>query len=299
MHNAMLRDRPLTVAARIIEKLTMSLDINIVKSELNNLSIPAQLYFFPSINSTNTFLKEKQSDYPLEICIADEQTHGRGQGNNIWHSPPAANIYCSTKWRLPLNPNMLSGLSLAVGLAIVNTIQKVIQSVKRGISGTPRDPSLYAWEDVLCDLHLKWPNDVLWQHKKLAGILIEIIPALNGHVTIVIGIGLNVNVNFANDIWCSLADITKTSWNRTRLLIELIKQLQQILQAFCVHGFSYFKDIWNKFDYLKDKKITLTTPKEILYGVGQGVNDAGYLLLKNAMGEIKAFNYGKVALFPF
>src|SRR3990167_1780942 len=116
-----------------------------------NVNIPLQLHLFDSIDSTNRFLKDLIPNNGIDVCCAESQTHGRGRFGRTWYSPFGENIYFSIRWHFNRPFSQLSGLSLVVSMAIMAVLQDLnIQGVQ-----------------------IKWPNDLLWQDKKLCGSLIE------------------------------------------------------------------------------------------------------------------------------
>ena len=224
------------------------------------------LHVLASVDSTNRFLKNQAYTPGFTLCTSETQTSGRGRFARPWHSPFGDNIYCSLAWRFEGDPSNLSGLSLVVSLAVHAAIQQL------------------KTDHVSKDILIKWPNDLLWQNKKLAGILIEMTGEGNGNTDVIIGIGLNVNAIAEKNTpidkpWCALRDILEQSINRNALLALLITQLDQHLQEFSKQGFQAYQAAWQALDYLFDRTITVSKPKGTLTGRAQGVDKAGYLRL--------------------
>lgn len=229
----------------------------IVLEEALKLKTPYRLHLFAGIDSTNRYLKSLPADEYLHICSAEKQSQGRGRFGRYWHSPCAENIYCSSRW--PLFRSDLSGLSLVVGLVIITVLQDL------GIQ----------------DLQVKWPNDILWKGKKLAGILIEVIEN-----QAIIGIGININADtLANPLperlWCSLFEITGQYFDRNRIIAPLVMKLEACLQRFRQKGFEDFMAEWQTFDFLANKKIKISHPSGILEGFSRGVLPTGELILED------------------
>ncbi len=240
---------------------------------------PIDCHAFASIDSTNRFLRTIPAKPQMTCCIAEAQTKGRGRFGRHWHSPFGENIYCSLSMHIEGDPSHLSGLSLVVSLAMHSVLQ--------------------AYTDK--SIAIKWPNDLLWEHQKLAGTLIEMTAEGNSGTDIIIGMGLNINSISASQTsidrpWCSLRDITQQSFDRNQLIIELIKTLKIELQVFLQAGFQGFQARWNALDYLKNQEITVSKPTEKITGVGCGVSKAGYLLLKDKKGAMHTFSSGDTTL---
>jgi BirA family transcriptional regulator, biotin operon repressor / biotin---[acetyl-CoA-carboxylase] ligase len=236
-------------------------------------------HLFASLDSTNRFLKTQPTSTSLSCCISEAQTMGRGRFGRHWHSPFGENIYCSFAWHSDGDPSHLSGLSLVVSLAIHATLKPYTTS----------------------SIAIKWPNDLLWHDKKLAGTLIEMTAESHGGTDLIIGIGLNINTQTQDDKtlerpWCSLRDIVGHSLDRNILIAELIIQLNQHLNRFNQAGFSDFHEQWDTYDYLKQRMVTLTKPSGTLTGKVLGVNDAGYLLLKDEHGITHTLSSGDTSL---
>lgn len=245
-----------------------------------NFKKPYELHCFPTIDSTNQFLNNLPTNQQLILCCAEEQTAGRGRFGRQWNSPFGENIYFSGRWRLAGHLKQLSGLSLVVGLAIIESVKK--HTINEAIL-------------------IKWPNDLFWQDKKLGGILIELNGELHGTIDITIGIGLNVNTSsttshLSDKPWCSLLDITGISFDRNALIADLIVILNHYLDQFLKLGFETFKSAWEKVDYLKNQWITVSNPNGKLSGYAQGVNEQGLLCLKDNQGTMHYVSAGEATL---
>lgn len=246
------------------------LDEQQIRTELkaNSWNKPINIHLFTSIDSTNRFLKDLPISSTLDICSAELQTQGRGRFGRNWHSPFGENIYCSSRWSLQGDLTKLSGLSLVTSLAIVTTLKEFNDSAP---------------------IKIKWPNDILWNDKKLCGSLIEIIAESNATAQIIIGIGLNVNSDTLHNPlpdkpWCSLYEITQRRQNRNKLIAHLIINLDRYLDQFINQDLSIFMGEWHQHDYLIDKQITVHQAFESLSGVACGINHSGQLILKNDEG---------------
>ncbi|VEB38578.1 bifunctional biotin--[acetyl-CoA-carboxylase] ligase/biotin operon repressor BirA [Legionella cherrii] len=233
---------------------------------------PFKLHLFTTIDSTNRYLKDLPLSNSVDICCAEIQTQGRGRFGRHWHSPFGENIYCSSRWNLNYDLAKLSGLSLVTSLAIVATLNEL---------------------DLSSNIKIKWPNDILWDNKKLCGSLIEILAESNGNVQVIIGVGLNVNTDTQNSPlpdkpWCSLYEMTQKHFDRNVLIAKLITHLEYYLIKFIHHDLNFFMDEWSKSDYLFGKKIKVTQSSNTLSGLACGINDSGQLIVEDDDG-IKHF----------
>lgn len=176
----------------------------IPKSLLYTLQITQQ------VDSTNRLAAELASQGSARTCIvlAEQQLAGRGRRGRKWISPFARNIYCSLVWEFNSGVAALEGLSLAVGVSVVRALHAI------GIN----------------DAALKWPNDVLHNQRKLAGVLLEITGDISDRCQVVIGIGINVEMSRVMDVavidqpWTDAATAAGKYVSRNELAANLITQ---------------------------------------------------------------------------
>ncbi len=252
------------------------LDKEKILSKLSNeFKSKVVLEVFDTISSTNDYLlkKEKNKNKDIKICVAEEQTKGRGRRGKSWISPKFKNIYFSLNSYLKKED--LSGLSIAVALSVSEVLTKInVMSL------------------------IKWPNDLLVGNKKICGILIE--TAKVGELTkVVIGIGINVNMEYSELIdqeWTSIKLEKKQSVDRNSIITEMINQLCITLNKFEQEEFDYFLKKFTSFDLLKDKEFSLKDkPKETF--IGKGIDNKGLLIAQNLKDQrIVKFSSGEVSL---
>jgi len=259
-----------------------------IRSQLtHNLNQALNLQILASVDSTHRFLKHHNLKPGLTLCVAETQTHGRGRFARPWHSPLGDNIYCSLAWHFSGRPSKLSGLSLVVSLAVHAAIQALIQEQNLGHADS--------------HIAIKWPNDLLWDNKKLAGILIELTGEGSDNTHVIISIGLNVNASTEKKTpidqpWCALRDIVKQNIDRNTLLALLITQLDQYLQGFSRYGFEAYQAQWQALDYLLGRSITVSTSQETRTGRAHGVDIAGHLQLIDEHGVTHTLLSGDASL---
>ena len=252
------------------------LDKEKILSKLSNeFRSKVVLEVFDTISSTNDYLlrKEKNKNKDIKICIAEEQTKGRGRRGKSWISPKFKNIYFSLNSYLKKED--LSGLSIAVALSVSKVLTKInVMSL------------------------IKWPNDLLVGNKKICGILIE--TAKVGELTkVVIGIGINVNMEYSELIdqeWTSIKLEKKQSVDRNSIITEMINQLCITLNKFEQEEFDYFLKRFTSLDLLRDKEFTLKDkPNETF--IGKGIDNKGLLIAQNLKDQrIVKFSSGEVSL---
>jgi len=256
------------------------LDQKKIKSALRTKSITIEM--LEKVDSTNNYLKQfcGQTNRTM-ACIAETQTNGKGRFQRNWHSPFGQNIYLSLLYPINKEIGELSGLSLIVGLAICSIIETQCHLP---------DP-----------LVIKWPNDIICNHKKLAGTLIEIQAETHAGCHLIVGVGINVNLERdadkkINQRWTSIKKITQQYQDRNNLCAALIDNLILYLKRFEKNGMGDFLSEWREKDYLLNQIIRLKSNRQEFKGQGLGINEHGHLLLKLPDGEIKAFASGDTAL---
>lgn len=266
-----------------LTKTIMPLDEERIRYFLQKKSFSEALNFhlYASVNSTSQFLKELAKSPMIEICCAEKQTQGRGRFGRPWMSPFGENIYFSSRWQLTSCLSRLSALSLVVSLALWASLPAVIQQATR----------------------VKWPNDLLWNNKKLAGILIEVLGETHGTTQVIIGVGLNVNTAtqespLSPQPWCSLYEITGKQFDRNQLIANLIWQLHNYIQEFLQADFRLFMDRWQQVDYLNQQWIEVSQAGGSLKGKACGVNELGQLCLKDTEGKTHYLSSGDTSLKP-
>ncbi|WP_353572486.1 biotin--[acetyl-CoA-carboxylase] ligase [Candidatus Albibeggiatoa sp. nov. BB20] len=234
----------------------------------------SKVIILPSIESTNTYLLDYPTDKPI-ACLAEYQTQGRGRRGKQWLSPYASGICLSVKYRYS-NPNIpLSCLSLALSIAVARFLYTL------GIS----------------DVVVKWPNDIWWQERKLAGLLVETRLVNKNCYDIVVGIGLNVRIPYVDieQAWIDLQTILPQHVSRNDVASHLIEHILMTLQHYEQHGFHSYLADWPRFDFLQGKKIKLLTTSGTITGQACGIDEQGALLVKVGQ-KIKPFYSGEVSV---
>ncbi|MAY41801.1 MULTISPECIES: bifunctional biotin--[acetyl-CoA-carboxylase] ligase/biotin operon repressor BirA [unclassified Neptuniibacter] len=232
-----------------------------------------------SVTSTSELaMKASQAeDCHGRLFLAEQQTAGRGRRGRDWVSPYGRNLYFSLVWRFEQGIAAVEGLSLLVGIAIVRAMEKM------NIEG----------------VQLKWPNDLLYQGKKLAGILLEVHGEASGQCQVVIGVGINAEmpqeVGAAIDQpWTDLKTIMG-GVSRNKLMAEVLNELAVGLTEFQQSGFSVLVDEWQARNAMQEQQITLQIGNDLVEGVCKGVNASGALLLESGEG-VKAYHGGEISI---
>lgn len=222
--------------------------------------------------------------------IAHKQTAGKGRAGRSWLANPEDSLCFSLAFPFKRTPAELSGLSLLVGLAVISGIAQAC------------DLSESKLHEL--GLRLKWPNDLLLNNAKLAGILIEGGQAKAGDSTwMIIGVGINlrnaekIESNLDNGLRASsLSQITDSLPDVEYLWLKLIASLERRLTEFDLHGFKPCMESWMKWDAYRDQAVCISgAGKDAVYGITRGVDESGALLLQQENKTV-AIHAGDVSL---
>jgi BirA family biotin operon repressor/biotin-[acetyl-CoA-carboxylase] ligase len=267
-----------------LDKPLELLDAKQINSALNAQShtLIERLEIAQHIASTNSYLVDlgEQNQTGI-VCFAEQQSAGKGRRGRHWVSPFGSNIYLSILWRYELNgPAALSGLSLAVGVAVIRVLKNM------GIDA----------------VGLKWPNDLISQGKKLGGILIEVSGESAGPCTAVVGLGLNVHLPASqaaaqiSQAWTDLTQLLgQNTVSRNQLAAALLNELLPVIAHFENTGLSAYLSEWRRYDCLKGQAALLFVGSQTFAGTVLGVDDNGLLLFEKTDGTEQAFASGEVS----
>ncbi|NOY61715.1 MAG: bifunctional biotin--[acetyl-CoA-carboxylase] ligase/biotin operon repressor BirA [Gammaproteobacteria bacterium] len=250
-------------------------------------AIPAQLSthlnaveVHDEIDSTNSYLMQRAQNGAASgtVCLAEYQRSGRGRRGRQWISPFGSSIYLSLLWRFPVGPEQLGGLSLAAAVAVTRALHDVGAR----------------------NIGLKWPNDVICEQRKLAGILLELNGEASGASNVVIGIGINVNMppTASGEIdqpWTDLTSICSNPVSRNQLTGLLIGHLLETLTTYQQQGLTPFINAWCQADILADQRVELHMHDKTITGTARGIDNDGALLLDCA-GKLQRHQCGEVSL---
>ena len=227
-----------------------------------------ECYFFESIDSTNSYLASTKYSTKPQICITREQTKGKGQHGRNWVSQKDGSIIFSM--RKSFNEGMnLNGLSLIAGMAIIKSIEAECQ---------------------LSGLKIKWPNDIYYGDKKLAGILMENTHYKSNQLLLV-GVGINyqlVDTNEIDEPWVDLSRILNKLPNFQQLTAKIINNILFFLEDFQINGLSNLLSEWHHYDMLKGVRIKFRESNIELQGQIDGITHQGALkvLTKDGVKEL-------------
>lgn len=243
------------------------------------------LQVLDAVDSTNRYLMQAstQGVAHATCAVAHIQTQGRGRRGRDWVSRLGASLTFSVLWRFNLGAAALTGLSLAVGLALARAMRNL---------GVPQ-------------VQLKWPNDLVVVQAgvlhKLGGILIELQGDMEGPSAAVIGVGINLNLagDIVDKIDQAVTDLTRLRgqpMNPNQVLAEVLVALAQVLNEFERNGFAALKAEWSAVHALHEAPVTLLMPDaKQIKGRVLDVAEDGQLIVETAEG-VQKFSAGEISL---
>lgn len=238
-----------------------------------------EIEVLPRVDSTNEYLRQAVArGIPSgHVVLAEQQSAGRGRRGHRWVSPFGANLYFSISWRFDLSAMELSGLGIAVAVTLVKSLSKFAP-----------------------DLGIKWPNDILWQDQKLAGILLEFQGEVHGPAAVVIGVGINIAMpdesgQEIEQAWVDLNTIVGESVSRHQVAVIVIDELLQTMATFQQHGLPPFLQQWSEWDLLNGQLMNVMLDNQIITGIGRGIDPGGAILVESN-GKLSRYMAGEVSL---
>jgi len=236
--------------------------------------IGKEIYYFPELKSTNIMAKEKALYRAEEIdegtlIIAERQSAGKGRLGREWFSP-AGGIWLSIILYPKLSPSYISRITLMTAVAVVKAIKICTQ----------------------IESQIKWPNDILINEKKVCGILTEMSAELDIINWVVVGIGINVNIDlrkFPEDIQentISLKEFSGKEVSRVKLAQVFFQEFEKYYEILKRRGFSSILKEWKLYSHTLGKKIKVDMGERIITGEAVDINEEGALILKKENGKL-------------
>ncbi|MFC4617780.1 biotin--[acetyl-CoA-carboxylase] ligase [Camelliibacillus cellulosilyticus] len=231
------------------------------------------IVYEPSMSSTQKVAHHLAEDGAEEgtLIVTDEQTEGRGRLGRHWDSGANRGIWMSLILRPSLQLKKIPPLTLLAAVAVVKAINKVTQTA----------------------CAIKWPNDILYDGKKLVGILTEMQAEEQTARAVILGIGMNVNTRIEQfpenlrSVATSLYEITGKDQSRVQLIQSILKELEDLYHLYLTNGFAPIKLMWESYALCLGRVIHARTVQgDVIKGMAKGISEEGVLLLEDANGEI-------------
>lgn len=242
-------------------------DIDLIKRELSGIKLVSDIVYFDETGSTNTAAKQLKTD---SLVIAEYQSSGKGRFERKWESEKGSNLTFSIRKKIEIPADKISYINFFFSCYIFETIKELIKE-----NG---DTSL---------LTIKWPNDILYNGKKICGILVESNLSKN---VFIIGIGININQeNFPSHLNAvSLYNITGIKSDISGTLVRLVKKFD--------HNFPSLQKCEQSL-FEKWKNHSLITAKDIIITSEDNKLESAKVLDLQEDGGIKVLLNGKESVF--
>lgn len=240
-----------------------------------------KVHYYDKTSSTNTCIKRLGEDGALHgtLVVADQQTAGRGRRGRAWESPSGGSIYMSILLRPDMSSAKAPMLTLVMALSIVEAIKECV-----GLA-----------------VQIKWPNDLVFNGKKLVGILTEMSTEIDYINYVVIGTGINVNIQSFPE---ELSDKATSLRAETGHMVKRSKIIAAIMKQFEVHYEKFLKTMdmqglmekYNSFLVNYDREVRVLGAKIQYNGHALGINERGELLVRRKDGTVEAVFAGEVSV---
>jgi len=221
--------------------------------------------------STNKTIVSQQSDSNYTVLLSESQTDGSGRRQKKWVSPLGENIYCSIKFQIE-NSNNIHFIPLLTAVSICKSLQKI---------GIP-------------DCQIKWPNDLYLEDKKFGGILVESRYNIDLGHTIIVGIGLNINMDSNHEeidqSWTSLFKHSNTIFDRNIIVSMILSDLIEKFEHISELKKKQFMLDWKPLDYLNGREITIIEANSSYSAISLGISDDGALLIEHEQNKKKIYS---------
>jgi len=243
----------------------MDLNKEKIQSRLSGFFTGGKIHFLEETGSTNTYATEllQKGAQEGDIVIADYQTHGRGRMERVWHSPSGKNIFTSIILKPDLDPSSASQVTLTAGVAVAEAISEFCNG----------------------KVTVKWPNDVLIEGKKVCGILSEMKTRNDKIEYVIVGIGINVNMD-KGDFPEQLQESSTSLKEETGRYISRLDFAEDLFECFGtwyhklhVEGFNPIRDEWLKYSNIIGREIDVRDRDRTKRGRVAGLDNIGALVI--------------------
>lgn len=256
--------------------------INNIKEKLRTKLVGTELIYFESVESTNRLLNElaEKGKEDGAVLISDRQTGGKGRLGRQWFSPGGVNLYLSALLRPEVNPQNSAVFTFIASLALLKTLDALNISSQ-----------------------IKWPNDLLINNKKVAGVLTEMKNEGNKLEFIILGIGLNINLTSdaikenlpkISDSVTSLSIEKNMVLDREDVAAKLIGFLDEYYLQFMSEGINSIVAEWSNRWGMLNEEISVKVDNKIIRGIARKVDNYGFLYIENDKGNLEKIIAGDI-----
>jgi len=237
-----------------------------IQFKLNTRFIGQKIFYHEALRSTmeNAFRLAMENEPEGTVVCAETQTKGKGRLGRHWSSPKGKGIYMSIILRPKLFPTDVAKLTLLSAVAVAEAVKNVT-----GIQAK-----------------IKWPNDLLIDGKKIAGILTEMSGEMDRVHFVIVGVGLNVNTvqSALPDCATSIKCEWKKTCSRVLLIQEILRSIEHWYDEFCKNGFTKVSEQWQEYSATLGKRIKIEDPSGDIEGQAIGIDENGGLIIRSDSG---------------
>jgi len=265
------------------------IDCQKIRHNMPSTLLGSEVHCFDVLDSTNTHILDLARAGAPEgtLVVSDLQTSGRGRLGRKWKSPAGKNLLFSLLLKPELSIEFTQKITLAAAYILARTLERFLQK-----------------KDILhVQIDLKWPNDLLIQGKKIAGILTESILQEKKIVALAIGFGININMtpeDFPEDLQEKATSLFLAGGrllNREELLLFFLHEFEVAYQRLERTRYQQVVENWKQHCRQFNQPISIKTARGEEKAVFEDVNEQGYLIYRDAQGNLKQLVSGEVTCY--
>lgn len=253
-----------------------------IRSGLETRVFGQKVAFFPLLDSTNEEAKRLAAAGAPEgtVVVSEQQQQGKGRIGRQWASPPKIGLWFTLILRPAVLPVHAAQLTFVSAVAVCLALKEA--------TGLP--------------LTLKWPNDLLWDGKKVGGILTELSAEIEKINFIIVGIGINVNQKEEDwpselrNMAVSLQIAAGRTFHRAAILQVILAKYEELYHNYLQNGFAPILQAWRELNSTLGQEVVVKSPEGSFAGRAEDVNADGCLLVRKASGELETVIVGDVSI---
>jgi BirA family biotin operon repressor/biotin-[acetyl-CoA-carboxylase] ligase len=253
-----------------------------IAASLTTIRIGSEIICFRETDSTNALAFKLAEEGAVEgtVVIADAQRRGKGRIGREWESPPGVNLYCSIILRPPIPPVAAFQITFLSAIAVARSVSRC----------------------ALLEPSIKWPNDILVNGGKVAGLLNEMSAETEKVNFIVLGIGVNLNMRrdqFPQNLRHPASSLLLEGGveiNRTGFIRDLLMNLDALYDGYLRDGYAPIRDEWLAMSRMAGRRVRVTDYNRSTEGMVRGIDDNGALILECAGGGMERVLTGDVMI---
>lgn len=254
------------------------------------------ILFYEETDSTNIQAKQagEQGEPHGTLVVAETQTAGRGRRGRGWVSSPGSSIYMSLMLKPSFEPDKAPMLTLVMAYSVARALEECL-------AGNAVGGQAGSMGDLAGKIQIKWPNDIVLNGKKLVGILTEMSTQIDYINHVVIGVGINVNIeSFPEEIKATATSLrmeTGTSFKRAPLIVETMRQFEKNYEQFVrCHDLSFLREEYNGLLVNLGKDVMIHDARGAYQAMALGINEKGELLVRREDGSVETIYAGEVSV---